>query len=164
MTSLSSCWLHKLPKVAPRATKLKLSVYTPRTIINHKSLPERPFPGGSNGYSTNSDLHSQSDVELFCTCFGITLDCGRTHNSAHFNQCGFTKININQYNLKAFQMCLFRNILIFSQKYLPIWCSLQRLKFTQASCFLYYNILFRPPINFPCNLEIKLTFKNITIF
>ena len=52
MTSFLSCELPELPKVAPRATKLKMSVYTPRTIINHKSLPERPFPGGSNGYST----------------------------------------------------------------------------------------------------------------
>ena len=75
MTSFLSCELPKLPKVAPRATKLKMSVYTPRTIINHKSLPERPFPGGSNGYSTNMiSFYCNPDNVYLKVGFYFTLD------------------------------------------------------------------------------------------
>ena len=43
-------------QIAQSATNLKMSVYTPSTIINHKSSQLRPFPGslweGYNVYST----------------------------------------------------------------------------------------------------------------
>ena len=61
MTSHFRRLLRNFPKVAPRATKLKMSLLPPRTKIHHKSSYDITFPGSllgrCSGYRTICRLH-----------------------------------------------------------------------------------------------------------